>query len=130
MFWHKWFIPKPFNSGFLAEKDGRKTYVEVKGVTLEKDGAVLFPDAPTERGAKHIRELIRAVSEGYGAVILFVIQMENVRYFVPNDATDPTFGKVLREAARAGVEVWAYCCRVEPDTMEITDAIEVRLNEN
>ncbi|MBR4959339.1 MAG: DNA/RNA nuclease SfsA [Clostridia bacterium] len=115
---------------FLAEKGGLKTYVEVKGVTLEKDGAVFFPDAPTERGVRHIRELIRAVGEGHGAVILFVIQMEDVRYFAPNDATDPAFGKALREAAEAGVAVWAYCCHAEPDSMEITDAVEVRLHGN
>ncbi|MBR5445415.1 MAG: DNA/RNA nuclease SfsA [Clostridia bacterium] len=113
---------------FLAEKDGRKTYIEVKGVTLEKDGAVFFPDAPTERGVKHIRELIRAAGEGYGSVILFVIQMEDVRYFAPNDTTDPAFGKALREAHAAGVEVLAYCCRVRPDAMEITEAVEIHLD--
>lgn len=112
---------------FLAEKDGVKTFVEVKGVTLERDGAVFFPDAPTERGAKHLRELMRAVEEGYRAAVLFVIQMEDVRYFSPNDETDPAFGKALREAAEAGVDIWAYCCRVTEETMEITDAVEVRL---
>lgn len=112
---------------FLVEKGGQKTFVEVKGVTLERDGAVFFPDAPTERGAKHLHGLIRAVEEGYGAAVLFVIQMENVRYFSPHDDTDPVFGKVLREAAAAGVEVWAYACRVEADSMTIADPVEVRL---
>lgn len=112
---------------FLVQKDGRKTFVEVKGVTLERDGAVFFPDAPTERGVKHIRELIKAVREGYGAAILFVIQMENVQYFAPNDTTDPAFGEALREAAENGVEILAYACHVEPDSMTITDPVEIRL---
>ncbi|MBQ3176631.1 MAG: DNA/RNA nuclease SfsA [Clostridia bacterium] len=112
---------------FLAERDGQKTFVEVKGVTLEQDGAVLFPDAPTERGARHLRELMHAVEEGDRAAVLFVIQMEDVRYFSPNDATDPVFGKALREAAAAGVEIWAYACRVKADSMDIADPVEVRL---
>lgn len=112
---------------FLAEKNGVKTFVEVKGVTLERDGAVFFPDAPTERGAKHLRELSHAIQEGYRAAVLFVIQMEDVLYFSPNDATDPVFGKALREAASAGVEVWAYTCRVKAVSMEIADPVEVRL---
>lgn len=112
---------------FAVEKDGQRTFVEVKGVTLERDGAVFFPDAPTERGTKHLLELQRAVAEGYGAAVLFVIQMADVRYFAPNDQTDPAFGKALREAAAAGVEIWAYCCHVTPDSMEIDQAVEVRL---
>lgn len=112
---------------FAVEKGGRRTFVEVKGVTLERDGAVFFPDAPTERGTKHLGELIHAVSEGYGAAVLFVIQMADVRYFAPNDQTDPAFGEALRKAATAGVEIWAYCCHVTPDTMAITDAVAVRL---
>ena len=112
---------------FLVQHDGRKTFVEVKGVTLERDGAVFFPDAPTERGARHLHELIHAVEEGYGAAVLFVIQMEDVRYFSPNDATDPAFGKALREAAAAGVEIWAYTCRVKADSMDIADPVAVRL---
>lgn len=112
---------------FLAEKDGKKTFVEVKGVTLEQDGAVFFPDAPTERGTKHIHELIRAVREGFGAAILFVIQMEDVRFLSPNDAADPAFGNALREAADAGVQIWAYTCHVTPDSMEIAEPAEVRL---
>ena len=83
-------------------KDGRQCFLEVKGVTLENDGVCAFPDAPTERGAKHLRGLLRAAQEGYGAYVLFVIQMEDVQYLHPNDATDPAFGKALREAARAG----------------------------
>ena len=112
---------------FLVEKEGRKTYIEVKGVTLEQNGAVFFPDAPTERGVKHIRELIHAAEEGFGATILFVIQMENVRYFAPNAQTDPAFAAALREAARSGVEVLAYACHVEPDSMTLSDPVEIRL---
>lgn len=111
---------------FLAEKDGNKTFVEVKGVTLEKDGAAFFPDAPTERGAKHLRELVHAVGEGYSAMVLFVTQMENVQYFSPHDETDPVFGKTLREAAAAGVEIRAYTCRVTPDSMEIAEDVPVK----
>ena len=112
---------------FLCERDSRKTFVEVKGVTLEKDDAVFFPDAPTERGARHLRELVHAVEEGYGAAVLFVIQMEHVRYFSPHDDTDPEFGKALREAVAAGVEVWAYSCHVKPDSMVIAEPVAVRL---
>lgn len=112
---------------FLLEKDGKRSFVEVKGVTLERDGAVYFPDAPTERGTKHLGELQRAVAEGYGAVVLFVIQMDAVRYFAPNDITDPAFGKALRQAAANGVEVWAYTCKVTPDSMVIENPVKVRL---
>ncbi len=113
---------------FLVEDDtGRKTFVEVKGVTLEEDGVVRFPDAPTQRGVKHLRELTRALQEGYGAAVLFVVQMGDVRYFTPNDRTDPDFAAALREAAAAGVEIWAYDCAVTPDSMTMDAPIEVRL---
>ncbi len=112
---------------FYFEKQGKPCFLEVKGVTLENDGICAFPDAPTTRGVKHIRELIRAKQAGYGAYILFVIQMENVKYLHPNDATDPEFGKVLREAAKAGVEILAVDCKVTPDEMTIHKAVPVRL---
>ncbi len=113
---------------FLVEDDtSRKTFVEVKGVTLEEDGVVRFPDAPTQRGVKHLRELTRALDEGYGAAVLFVVQMGDVRYFTPNDRTDPDFAAALREAAAAGVEIWAYDCAVTPDSMVIDAPMEVRL---
>lgn len=114
-----------FDFSFL--KDGRRCFLEVKGVTLEHESSVSFPDAPTERGAKHLRGLQKAVEEGYGAYILFVIQMENVTFLRPNDETDPAFGKALRDAAKAGVQVLAMDCRVEPGTMEIFKEVEVRL---
>ena len=112
---------------FRFEKDGQICFLEVKGVTLERDGVCAFPDAPTERGTKHIRGLIQAAKEGFGAYILFVIQMENVQYIHPNDATDPAFGAALREAAENGVRVLAMDCAVTPDTMVIHQPVQVRL---
>lgn len=112
---------------FMVESGNKRSFIEVKGVTLEREGAVYFPDAPTERGTKHLLELKRAVSEGYGAAVLFVVQMDEVRYFAPNVQTDPTFASALREAADAGVEVWAYSCRVTPEFMVIDRPVEVRL---
>ena len=108
-------------------KDGRQCFLEVKGVTLENDGVCAFPDAPTERGAKHLRGLMRAAQEGYGAYVLFVIQMSPVRYLHPNDATDPGFGEALRRAAAGGVQVLAVDCRVTESTMEIQNPVSVVL---
>lgn len=101
--------------------------VEVKGVTLEEDGHTCFPDAPTERGIKHLHELIRAVEEGHRASAVFVIQMEDVTDFAPNDMTHPAFGAALRQAAAAGVQIVAVNCRVAPDKLEILDRIPVIL---
>ena len=112
---------------FSFTLDGKPCLMEVKGCTLENDGVCAFPDAPTERGAKHLRGLIQAVREGYGAFVLFVIQMPDVKYLRPNDATDPAFGAALREAAEAGVTVLAMDCGVTPDTMEIRLPVLVRL---
>jgi len=108
-------------------KEGRQCFLEVKGVTLENDGICAFPDAPTDRGAKHLRGLLDAAREGYGAYVLFVIQMEDVRYLTPNDKTDPAFGKALREAALGGVEVLAMDCSVTEDTMTIRESVPVCL---
>ena len=108
-------------------KDGRQCFLEVKGVTLENGGVCAFPDAPTERGAKHLRGLLRAAQEGYGAYVLFVIQMSPVRYLHPNDATDPQFGQALRQAAAGGVQVLAMDCRVTEDSMEIQSSVRVEL---
>ena len=112
---------------FSFTKDGKPCYLEVKGVTLETDGICAFPDAPTERGAKHLRGLTQAVREGCGGYVLFVIQMADVKYLHPNDATDPAFGKALREAAAAGVEVLAVDCTVTEDSMTIRDFVPVVL---
>ena len=114
-----------FDFSFI--KDGKQCFLEVKGCTLEHDGVCAFPDAPTERGAKHLRGLAELARSGCGAYVLFVIQMEDVRYIHPNDATDPAFGAALREAAEAGVMVLAMDCRVTPDTMIIHNPVEVKL---
>jgi len=112
---------------FSFTKDGKTCFLEVKGVTLESDGICAFPDAPTERGAKHLRGLAEAAKEGCGAYVLFVIQMADVKYLHPNDATDPEFGKALRQAAANGVEVLAVDCTVSVDTMEIRNFVPVTL---
>ena len=112
---------------FSFRKDGRACFLEVKGVTLETDGVCAFPDAPTERGTKHLRELTALAQAGYGAYVLFVIQMADVAYLHPNDATDPAFAQALREAAAAGVQVIAMDCHVTEDTMQIRKRVEVHL---
>lgn len=101
--------------------------VEVKGVTLEEGGHARFPDAPTERGVKHLKELIHAVTEGHRAGIVFIIQMEDVTDFSPNDVTHPAFGETLRQAAEAGVEITAVRCRVQPDSLSVLDRVPVLL---
>jgi sugar fermentation stimulation protein A len=112
---------------FSFTKDGRPCLLEVKGVTLENDGVCAFPDAPTQRGARHLRHLAQAVQEGYGAYVLFVIQMSDVQYLHPNDATDPEFGAALRQAHAAGVQVLAMDCRVEINSMTIDKPVAVIL---
>lgn len=114
-----------FDFAFL--KDGRQCFLEVKGVTLENDGVCAFPDAPTERGVKHLRGLTELSRQGYGAYVLFVIQMPDVKYLHPNDLTDPAFGAALREAAAAGVKILAMDCAVTEDTMEIRLPVLVKL---
>ena len=104
---------------FSFVKDGNTCFLEVKGVTLEHDGVCAFPDAPTQRGTKHLKGLQKAVQDGFGAYVLFVIQMADVKYLHPNDATDPAFGNALREAAQAGVGVLALDCAVTPETMQL-----------
>ncbi len=112
---------------FAFRKGDKQCYLEVKGVTLENGGICAFPDAPTERGAKHLRGLQRAVTEGCVCYALFVIQMRPVLYLHPNDATDPVFGKALREAAAGGVHVLAVDCQVTPNSMTVGQTVEVRL---
>ena len=112
---------------FSFRKDGRQCFLEVKGVTLETDGVCAFPDAPTERGAKHLRGLTEAAKSGFGAYVLFVIQMADVKYLHPNDATDPGFGAALREAAAAGVQVLAVDCEVTVEEMRLRNPVPVRL---
>lgn len=112
---------------FSFRKDGRRCFLEVKGVTLENNGICAFPDAPTERGVKHLKGLTSLARDGYGAYVLFVIQMADVNCLRPNDTTDPAFGKALREAAENGVQVLAMDCAVTENSMAIDKPVEVRL---
>lgn len=112
---------------FSFTKDGRPCFLEVKGVTLEMLGVCSFPDAPTTRGVKHLQELTALAEQGYGAYVLFVIQMTDVSYLHPNNATDPAFGAALRKAADAGVNILAMDCKVTPDSMTIQKAVEIHL---
>lgn len=112
---------------FYLELQGRKAFMEVKGVTLEENGRALFPDAPTERGLRHLEELADCRRAGYDAYVLFVIQMKGVYSFSPNDRTQPDFGKALKAAAAQGVQILAYDCMVLPDEMTIDQRIEVCL---
>lgn len=113
---------------FYVEDGDRRAFLEVKGVTLEREGVAAFPDAPTLRGAKHLRELIAAREAGYEAYVLFIIQMKEMRMLRPNDATDPEFGSCLRAAARAGVRVLAIDCRVTPREMIADAPVQVVLD--
>lgn len=112
---------------FFFLKDQRPCFLEVKGVTLEHDGICAFPDAPTARGTKHLNGLSRLAQEGFGAYVLFVIQMSDVQYLHPNDATDPAFGAALRNAAEKGVQILAMDCMVTEDSMTIRRPVPVRL---
>lgn len=114
---------------FYVETLDSKAFVEVKGVTLEKEDVVLFPDAPSQRAVKHVEELIEAVEEGYQAYMILVIQMEGVKYFTPNRETQPEFADVLLRARRAGVQILAYDCRVTPDSMSIRQPVAVKLSD-
>ncbi len=117
------------NSRFdlYLEEGKRKMFLEVKGVTLEEDGIARFPDAPTERGVKHLEELIACKKDGYEAGILFMIQMKGITSLEPNDRTHPQFGAALRRAKKAGVLVMAADCLVTPDSICADREVEVRL---
>lgn len=112
---------------YVEDINGRKGFVEVKGVTLEADRIASFPDAPTERGVKHVKELIKAHEEGFYAAILFVIQMRPMKYFTPNYVTHQAFGDTLAEASKAGVHVLAQECFVEEDGLVLDKEVEVVL---
>ena len=118
------------NSRFdlYVEYQGKKAFIEVKGVTLEQDGTARFPDAPTERGVKHIRELAKCLEEGYEAWIFFVIQMSGVKEFQPNWDTHPEFGYELQKAAEAGVHVEAWDCQVMPGEIYMNNRTPVKLS--
>lgn len=112
---------------FYLEQGEKKTYVEVKGVTLEEEGIALFPDAPTERGIKHLKELEGCLRAGYGAAVLFVIQMKGISRFSPNRRTHPAFADALAHANSAGVRILAYDCVVEKDGMTLDAPVPVVL---
>ena len=112
---------------FYIEAGDRKIFMEVKGCTLEDNGICRFPDAPTQRGLKHINELVTAAKSGYEAYILFVIQMEKAEYFTPNRDTHPQFADALKAASEKGVNVLAYTCTVTPDSMVIDKPCKIIL---
>jgi len=112
---------------FYIEADGRKIFVEVKGVTLENDGVVSFPDAPTQRGIKHLTELSGAIDNGYDAYVFFIIQMKNCSYFTPNHEHHPEFAHALKKANESGVKVIALSCIVTENELKAHKFVEVRL---
>lgn len=114
-----------FDLAFLL--NSKQAFMEVKGVTLEQDGLASFPDAPTERGVKHVEELIRAAKEGHPAFLLFVIQMKGIRAFTPNRSTHPAFADALQQAAASGVHLLAYDCLVTEHSMHLDKEIPVIL---
>ena len=112
---------------FYIEDGDRKIFLEVKGCTLEQDGIAMFPDAPTERGVKHIEELIGCVNEGFEAYILFVIQMKPIKFFKPNDSTHKAFGDALRKAHDGGVRILAYDTVVTPNSIKLDKEVPIKL---
>ena len=112
---------------FYWEAGERRGFAEIKGVTLEENGLALFPDAPTERGVKHLRELAAATAAGYECAVCFVIQMKGCRAFCPNERTHPEFGAALRDASAAGVRVLAVDCAVTPESLTMENPVTVRL---
>jgi sugar fermentation stimulation protein A len=112
---------------FLLEGTEGKRYVETKSVTLVEDGVGLFPDAPTIRGVKHLRSLMAAREQGHEAAVVFVIQRGDAEAFAPHDVADPLLGATLREAVAAGVDAWAYRCRVSEQCIILADEVPVRL---
>ena len=112
---------------FYIEAGGRKIFAEIKGVTLEEAGIVMFPDAPTERGIKHIKELCECVKNGYEGYIFFIIQMEQCKYFTPNKATHPEFAEALKKARECGVNIKAMNCNVTKDELIILKEVEIKL---
>ena len=112
---------------FVEDETGRKGLIEVKGVTLEIDGTAKFPDAPTERGVRHVEELAGAIEDGYQVYVIFVIQMKGITAMMPNDDTHRAFGDALRTAAKKGVHVLAYDCLVTENSLTIDNLIPVIL---
>ena len=112
---------------FYLETEAKKMFIEVKGVTLEEKGVVMFPDAPTERGVKHVQELCHCLEQGYEAAIIFVVQMSGSRYFTPNRRTHAAFATALEQAAASGVQLMALTCAVTPDSLIINGTLPIHL---
>lgn len=112
---------------YVEGNEGSKAFVEVKGVTLEDEGIARFPDAPTERGVRHILELCQALDQGFAAYMIFVIQMKQLCRLEPNDSTHPAFGKALREARDKGVTILAFDCAVTPDSITLGEPVPLKL---
>lgn len=127
VFAEKTFGSSRFDFCLKSNKTDRTIYLEVKGCTLENNGVVKFPDAPTQRGTKHIYELINCTEQGYEAVLLILVQMDNVKFFTPNYDTDPNFGQALKEAKEKGVTLLCYDCKVTPDSMSLNKSVEIKL---
>ena len=127
------FLSRPNRFIANVEIDGKaevchvKIFMEVNGCTLEKDGVVLFPDAPTLRGVKHIEELSHCLDEGYESYIMILVQMSDVKYFTPNYDTHPEFGEALEKASRKGVKILCYDCNVTHDSMTVGKPVKVKL---
>ncbi len=114
---------------FYLETEDKKIFAEVKGVTLEHNGVLLFPDAPTERGVKHLRELAECVKEGYDAWVVFIIQTDRAKYFTPNRKTHSGFGEALDDAQKSGVNILCLCCDVTLDEIKVKHRIDYKINE-
>ena len=112
---------------FYLETEAKKMFIEVKGVTLEEKGVVMFPDAPTERGVKHVQELCHCLEQGYEAAIVFVVQMSGMRYFTPNRRTHAAFAEDLERAEACGVRMLALSCEVTPESLAINGEIPIHL---
>ncbi len=112
---------------YVEDKIKNKGFVEVKGVTLEEDGVVSFPDAPTLRGVRHLNELIKLTEDGYNAYVIFVVQMEKAKYFTPNDQCHKEFAEALRKAQQSGVNIMALSCNVTEDSLTLKDKIPIKL---
>ena len=116
-----------FDFCIKSENSDRTIYLEVKGCTLEENNVVKFPDAPTERGVRHINELVKCVESGFEAYILILVQMEKVKYFTPNYETHPEFGEALKNAQKKGVKILCFDCKVSPESMWVNNPVEIRL---
>ena len=112
---------------FYLETESKQMFIEVKGVTLEEKGVVMFPDAPTERGVKHVQELCHCLEQGYEAAIVFVVQMSGMRYFTPNRRTHAAFAEALERAEACGVRMLALSCEVTPESLAINGEIPIHL---